>query len=436
MRWARQRRLSALVVAVAVLASCAGPSPADRDRLRGTTLVVLGSWSDTEQARFVRVLAAFTAATGARVHYVSAGNHYIPDLIDARVARGRPPDVALLPQPGLLRHYARAGELVPLDATTRRIVTEHYAPVWRSLAASGGVQYGVWFKAANKSLIWYDVATFERAGVVPPDDLAGLERVAAALHRQGVPVFAVGASDAWTVTDWFENIYLRLAGPAYYDALTAHRIPWTDTSVRRALEVMRRLLAPQYLLGGPAAALRTGFEKSVAQAFGPPAHAAMLCEGDFVAGFVAGRGDGRGGSRIGTDVDEFAFPGTFAGLPVVVGGGDVAVQMTRSAAATELMRFLAAPDSAEVWAAAGGYISPNLDVDLAVYPDDLSRTVARQVIEAGSGFRFDLSDMQPAQFGSAPRSGMQGALRRFLLDGDVAAAQRRLEAGASSAAGG
>jgi alpha-glucoside transport system substrate-binding protein len=431
MRWARRRRLSALVVAGAVLASCAGPAPADRERLRGTTLVVLGSWTGSEQSQFVRVLAAFTAATGARVRYVSADNHYIPDLIDARLARGRPPDVALLPQPGLLRHYARAGRLVPLDATTRRIVAEHYAPVWRSLAASGGVPYGVWFKAANKSLIWYDVGTFERAGVVPPDDLAGLERVAATLHEQGIPVFAVGGADAWTLTDWFENIYLRLAGPAYYDALTAHRIPWTDTSVQRALDVLGRLLRPQYLLGGPDAALRTGFEKSVAQAFGPPAHAAMLCEGDFVAGFVAD-----GDTRIGTDVDEFAFPGTYAGLPVVMGGGDVAVQMTRTAAATELMRFLASPESAAVWAARGGYISPNLDVDLAVYPDALSRAVARQVVEAGSGFRFDLSDLQPAQFGSAPRSGMQGALRRFLADGDAVAAQRRLEAGAAAAAGG
>jgi alpha-glucoside transport system substrate-binding protein len=428
MRWAGRRRLSALLIAGSVLAGCAGSTPVDPNRLRGTTLEVLGSWTGTERARFVKVLDAFTSATGARIRYISSEGGYLPDLLDARIAWGEPPDVALLPQPGLLRHYARAGRLVTLDATTRRIVAEHFAPGWRSLASFGQREYGVWFKAANKSLVWYDVATFERAGVVPPEDLAGLERVAATLHRRGATPFAVGGSDGWTLTDWFENIYLRLAGPERYDALTEHRLAWTDSSVGRALALMGRLLSPQYVLGGPRRALNTSFDASVQLAFASPARAAMVSEGDFVAGFLPA-------ARTGTDVDVFAFPGTYDGLPVVVGGGDVAVQMTSGSGATELMRFLASPAAAAVWAGAGGYISPNLDLDLAVYPDALSRTVARNLVEAGGGFRFDLSDLQPTQFGSAPRSGMQGALRRFLVDRDVVAAQDRLEAGAVAAAG-
>lgn len=428
MRWMRRRRWSALLVVGSLLAACNSSEPLDRNRLRGTTLVVLGSWSGTEQSRFLDVLTGFTAATGARIRYVSANGRYMPDLIDARIARGDPPDLALLPQPGLLRDYAAAGRLVALDTDTRDAVDEQFAVIWRSLASWHGQQYGVWFKAANKSLIWYDVGTFERAGVVPPDTLPRLVQVAGALRRQGIAPFAVGGFDGWTLTDWFENLYLRLAGPARYDDLTRHRIPWTDPSVPRALALMGRLLAPRNILGGPAHALRTSFADSVTQAFGPPARAAMTAEGDFVAGFLAPR------TRIGADVDVFAFPGGYAGLPVVVGGGDVAVQMSGEPAATELLRYLASPQAAQVWAAKGGYISPNLDVDLSVYPDALSRAVARQVIEAGSRFRFDLSDMQPAAFGSAPWSGMQGALRRFLRDGDVAAAARRLEVGAERAA--
>lgn len=432
MRWTGRWRLPALLVIGVVLAACASGTSADRNRLRGSTLVVLGSWSGAEQVSFTGVMKAFSASTGARIRYVSANGRYMPDLIDAAIGRGRPPDVALLPQPGLLRRYAAAGRLVPLDETTRQLVRSHYAPIWRSLASSGGREYGVWFKAANKSLIWYDVASFERAGVVPPGDLAGLDRVAAELRRHGVTPFAVGGYDGWTLTDLFENLYLRFAGPARYDELTRHRIPWTDPTVSRTLAVMRRLLAPGNLMGGTKGALHTSFERSVPEAFGPPARAAMLIEGDFVAGFVASRSR----IRIGADVDVVPFPGTYGGLPVVVGGGDVAVQMTANPAATELMRFLASPQAAAVWAAKGGYISPNLDLDLSVYPDALSRALARQVIEAGSGFRFDLSDMLPAGFGSAPWSGMQGALRAFLRDRDVAVAQRRLEAAAERTAGG
>ena len=427
----RTRRLSALLLAGLLFAACASAAPADRNRLRGTTIVVFGSWSGTEQKHFVAVLEAFTAETGARVRYLSAGDRYMPDVINTRFSRGEPLDVALLPQPGLLRQYAAAGRIVPLDAKTGAIVDQHYSAVWRSLASWHGRQYGVWFKAANKSLVWYDVGTFERAAVVPPDDLAGLERVAAALRGHGVAPFAVAGYDGWTLTDWFENLYLRLAGPTRYDALAAHRIAWTDPSVARALTLMGRLLQSGNVLGGTTHALRTSFESSVTQAFRLPVHAAMVAEGDFVAGFVTADTH----RRIGAEVDAFPFPGDYAGFPVVMGGGDVAVQMSAEPAAAELIRFLASPEAAEVWAARGGFISPNLDVNLGVYPDALSRTLARQVIEAGSNFRFDLSDLLPADFGSAPWTGMQGTLRRFLQDRDVAAAQSRLEAAARAAGG-
>ena len=46
------------------------------------------------------------------------------------------------------------------------------------------------------------------------------------------------ASDAWTVTDWFENLYLRLAGPERYDGVAAHELPWTDPSVATTLRAM------------------------------------------------------------------------------------------------------------------------------------------------------------------------------------------------------
>ena len=73
----------------------------------------------------------------------------------------------------------------------------------------GGTLYGVWFKAANKSLIWYDVGAFERAGVVPPPDIDPLASAGARARRSGVPAFAVGGADGWTLTDWFENLYLH-----------------------------------------------------------------------------------------------------------------------------------------------------------------------------------------------------------------------------------
>ena len=95
------------------------------------------------------------------------------------------------------------------------------------------------------------------------------------------------------------------------------------------------------------------------------------------------------------------------------------------------MRYLATPAAAAIWAAAGGFISANLELDLSVYPDDVTRSIARSLLEAGDGFRFDLSDLQPAAFGSTPDAGMQGALRGLLISHDVAGTRTERRGGAS-----
>jgi alpha-glucoside transport system substrate-binding protein len=59
------------------------------------------------------------------------------------------------------------------------------------------------------------------------------------------------------------------------------------------------------------------------------------------------------------------------------------------------------------------------------------------VLEAGDAFRFDLSDLQPPEFGSTDGVGLPGLLQRFLADpNDVEGTATRLEAAAAAAYGG
>ena len=50
--------------------------------------------------------------------------------------------------------------------------------------------------------------------------------------------WSIAGADGWTLTDWFENVYLSQAGPEMYDQLTNHEIPWTDPSVEEALNTL------------------------------------------------------------------------------------------------------------------------------------------------------------------------------------------------------
>ena len=418
MQW---RVLLAIALVTGACSAQAG-DPAAAPDLHGSRIEVLAVWQDVEAERFGRVLERFERLTGADVVYTSTEGNDVNAVIDARLAAGDPPDIAILPQPGLLKRYARQGVLAPLDDIVGEVVRDSWSAEWQRLASVDGHVYGVWFKAAHKSLVWYDIAAFERAGVVPPSNPDAFTAVAQALVASGTPAFAVAARDEWTLTDWFENIYLRAAGQERYDSLAEHRIPWTDPSVVEALSLLARLVAAPVAAGGPA----TTFEQSISMVFAqhPPA-AAMVMEGDFVGGFITATTP----ARLGVHADVFPFPDAEPSRRLVVGGGDAVVLLRDSAPARALVRDLARPAAAEVWARLGGFVSANENVDLAVYPDDISRGIARSLIEAGDGFRFDLSDLQPASFGSTTGQGMFGILGQFAADpSDPAATAARLEA--------
>jgi alpha-glucoside transport system substrate-binding protein len=220
-----------------------------------------------------------------------------------------------------------------------------------------------------------------------------------------------------------------VAGPTRYDQLASHQLAWTDQTVKQTLQLLSQLLAPGLMAGGTQGALATTFPESVQQVFGQHPAAAMTSEGDFVAGIVTANT----GSGLGVDADVFPFPAVGASEAGVVGGGDVAVLLRQSSAGSAFLRYLATPEAARVWAAQGGFISANLGLDPSVYPDAITRSEARSLLDAGDSFRFDMSDLQPPVFGSTPSAGMQKELADFLITHDVNTTATRLEAAAAAA---
>ena len=388
----------------------AGGDGGDAPSLEGQTVEVAAVWTGAEQESFTQVLNQFEEDTGATVQYTSTGDD-IATVIGTRIEGGDPPDVAILPQPGLLAQFAQSGDLQPLSGEVETAVDENYADVWKELGTVDGELYGVWFKAANKSTVWYRPAAFEQAGVEPPEDWDGFIQAAQTIADSGVTPVAVAGGDGWTLTDWFENVYLRVAGPEMYDQLTNHEIPWTDPSVVTTLERLAELWGkPELLVGGQQGALATAFPESVTQVFGQE-QGAIVYEGDFVAGVIAGETE----ATVGEDALFFDFPSVDGSAPSVVGGGDVAVLMSESEAGSALMEYLATAEAAQIWVELGGFTSPNQNVDLDGYPDDTSRAIAQALVEAET-FRFDLSDQVPSQFGGTPSQGMWKALQDFLGD--------------------
>jgi len=98
-------------------------------------------------------------------------------------------------------------------------------------------------------------------------------------------------------------------------------------------------------------------------------------------------------------------------------GGSSIAWRAPSEAATAFLDYLTTPDAAEIWAARGGFSSPNKNVDDSVYPDDIARANATGLANAEE-FRFDMSDLQPSAFGGTPGAGLFKAFTDFVAKPD------------------
>ena len=305
------RRTTKDVVALVVLLASAvpfafGSAAASVHRARsldGQKLEVAAVWKGTEEENFESVLSAFDKQTGASTTFTSTGDD-ISTALEPRIAGGDAPDVAILPQPGLLKDFAERGVLKPVEVAAGKEVDANYAPIWRQLGTVNRQLYGVWFKAANKSLVWYNAKVFSDAGVKPATTFDQLTNDMKTISESGVPPLSVGGSDGWTLTDIFENLYLAEEGPAKYDRLASHSMPWTDPSVSDTLRTMGKLVMSSNLAGGTSGTLQTDFPTSVQNMFGTRPKGAMNIEGDFVAAVVSGDTT----AKVGRDAKFFPFP--------------------------------------------------------------------------------------------------------------------------------
>ena len=107
-------------------------------------------------------------------------------------------------------------------------------------------------------------------------------------------------------------------------------------------------------------------------------------------------------------------------------------------AADAFLEYLTTVDAAEIWAKRGGFSSPNKNLDVNVYPDEITKQIAGALAEAAEAntFRFDMSDLQPAAFGGTPGQGLFKEFTDFVANpNDIDGVTQQMEASAKKAFG-
>lgn len=429
----------AALTALALVAGCSSSSGGSDNStgssdqsLKGQTFTILGQWTGGEQDAFQAVLDDFNKKTGATGKYSAASGGDMATVLGTQVAGGTPPDVAMLALPGAIQQYAAAGKLHAASEKAQQNVKDNFASVWSQLGSVNGTLYGVPFDASNKSTMWYNTNLFDDAGIKDtPATWDDLKAAAKTLSASGVSVpISVGGGDGWTLTDWFENVYIRTAGVDNYDKLTHHQIPWTDPSVTTALNTLKEIWGDPSMIGSPATAQTVTFTASVDNVFKAQPASAIVFEGSFVATTIV---SDKNPAKVGQDAKFFPFPNIGDSKDSLVGGGDFAVAFTDNPAAAAFLEYVGTADAAKalVSASGSGFLSANKNLDSSAFPNDTSAQLAKQIVDVGDNFRFDMSDQAPAAFGGTPNTGEWGILQAFLGNGDVSAAQTALEAAAA-----
>ena len=425
---------AALALLAAGLASATTSSHANNAQnlaVKGT-ITFDGIWTASSgQTQFAQVIAAFNKTyPNVKVNYKPVGNN-LPTVLATAVAGGHPPDMADVAQPGTVAQLAAQGKLKPITYA-KSTIAANFAPAWQQLGTYSGKLYALVFKAANKSVVWYNVPAFKTAGVKPPTTFAQLLTAAKTLKSSGTPAYSVGGADGWTLTDMFENIYLRTFGADKYNALSQHKIKWTDPSVKTALTTMAKIVGDSAnLAGGSSGALQYGFNDSVTNAFATPPKAAMVFEADFVGGVISSSTKAKATTGFNTFTWPSITPGPNASAVEI--GGDLFVTFRDTPAIEAFVKFLATAPAAEAWAKQGGFGTGNKNVPSSIYPDAITKATEAPIGTAKSVV-FDMSDEQPPAFGATTGQGEWGLFQNFLKNpSDVAGIQKQLESAAAAA---
>jgi len=365
------------------------------------TVSVMAVWGGQELEVFREMIKPFEEETGYTVEY--EGTRDLDAVLTTRVEAGNPPDIAGLPGPGKMAEFARGGQLIDLSKVLdMESMKSEYGESWISLGTVDEQYVGLFTKAAIKGLIWYSPNQKEELGYSIPETWDEMMAVSKDVAEQGIKPWSIGlesgSASGWVGTDWLENIFLKMYGPAMYQDWYEGKVAWTSDEVRKVWEAWGQIVANEEMVyGGKQYILSTNFGQAHAPLFSDPPKAVFHHQASFIQGFITDQFPDL------KPVEDFMFFGFPAITPdyakSVEAAGDVFGMFNDTPAARAFIEYLATPEAQAYWGKTGG-LSPNKEVSLDAYPDEITKQSAR-ILNESQMVVFDASDMMPGEMNNA-----------------------------------
>ena len=390
------------------LVGCAESTDGGSGESGTETVRISGGITGSEADDLNESFAAFTEETGIKVEYT--GDKSFEGNIVTKVTGGDAPDIAIVPQPGLLKTLVDTGKVLPAPEGVSTAVDENWSADWKAYGTFDDTFYAAPMLANLKGYVWYSPAQFEEWGVEVPQTWDELMELTATIQSETGAApwcagFASGDASGWPGTDWIEDLVLRQSGPEVYDAWVAGDVKFTDPEIKEAFDAVGSiLLEPDYVnagFGDVKSINSTAFADVAAQvANGTCAltHQASFLSANFLDVETA---DGET-PTVAPDGDVYAFilPGVTAGELQVEGGGEFVAGFSDDDATVQVLEFMASPEFANARVELGGVISANKNADASLASSEFLQEAMGILQDDTTVFRFDASDLMPSTVGS------------------------------------
>ncbi|MDT7573165.1 MAG: alpha-glucoside transport system substrate-binding protein [Actinomycetota bacterium] len=372
--------------------------------LKGKTVTVYTGIVTPEDQLLKDTWAPFEKCTGATIKGEFDKTFEAQILVRAKA--GNLPDIAIVPQPGLLQTLVKTGKAVEADAATTAMVDKNFSESWKGYGSVDGKFYAPPQNASMKSFVWYSPKEFTEKGYKVPttlDELMALtEQIAKTGKKPWCAGIGSGEATGWVITDWMEDFMLRTAGPEEYDKWVNHEIAFNSAEPTAALdEVGKYLKNPKFVNGG------FGDVKSIASTQFQDGGQPILkgnCSLHRQASFYAANWPK--GTKVAPDGDVFAFylPGKAATDKPVLGGGEFMLGFRDAPEVHAFQTFVASATWANLAEEGGGGRCPtpnkNADPAKAAGCSDIDKLTIQTLQDPGAVFRFDGSDAMPSAVGA------------------------------------
>jgi ABC-type glycerol-3-phosphate transport system substrate-binding protein len=326
----------------------------------------------------------------------------IDKLIMTKLNASDKPDIAIVPQPGVVANIVKRGGAQPLDdVVDMGALEDSMLPGIVDAGMVDGKYYGLQVNANVKSLVFYPKKAWDAAGYEAPETLDDLQALTEQIKSDGTPPWCLGifseGSVGWPATDWIEDLVARVGGEDTYNGWVDGEVKFNSPEVKEAATWFEdTVLAEGNVLGGRRGVASIDFGSAGNPMFEDKPGCWMLKQGTFITGFFPDDVQ----SNLDEEVGVFGFPPMESGGEnYVVGGGDLATMLSDDDNTKEVMKMLAETDVGAEAAKTGAYISPHQDFDPEAYPNEIMKTAYTTATEANA-FLFDGSDQMPGEVGA------------------------------------